>query len=71
MQGLNVSSPEVGLLTRVVLGFLEPLEYTNFSSYHIFDLLVYNGEPNVVLSLDRSSLGWLESLKLYGARCCL
>ena len=25
----------------------------------------------MVLSPDRSSLGWLESLKLSGARCCL
>lgn len=25
----------------------------------------------MVLSLDRSSIGWLESFKLSGARCCL
>jgi len=30
MQVLNVSSPEAGLLGRVVLGFPKPLEYTDF-----------------------------------------
>ena len=72
MQGLNVSSPEADLLGRVVLGFPKPLECTDSV---FLPALWPSGlqwrEPNVVLSLDRSSLGWLESLKLSVARCCL
>ena len=33
------------------------------SSYQLCDLLVYKEEPNVVLSSDKSSLGWLGYLK--------
>ena len=41
MQGLDVSSPEVVLLGRVVLGFPKPLEYIySSSSYQPCDLLV-------------------------------
>ena len=72
MQGLNVSSPEVGLLGRLVLGFPKPLEYTDSSSsYQLCDLLVYSGRSQVGCSIRTdSSMGWLESLKLCGAWCC-
>jgi len=48
MQGLNVSSPEAGLLGRVVLGFSKPLECTDSSYFYQFcDLRVYSGKSQI------------------------
>ena len=57
---------------KVALGFPKPLECTNFFPHQLFDLSsILWKETSVVLSPDRSSQGWLDSLKLSGAQCCL
>jgi len=72
MHGLNVCSPEASLLGRVVLGFPKPLECIDSVFLPtLWPSSLQWKEPNVVLSPYRSSLGWLESLKLSGARWCL
>lgn len=60
------------LLGRVAFGFPKPLKCTDSFPHQLFDLSdLWWKDPSVVLSPDKSSQGWLESLKLSGAQCFL
>jgi len=66
---LNLSLLKQNCLAGWFFGFPKPLECTNSFPYQCLTFLVFKGRSPIWYSIpDRSPQGWLEPLKLSGAR---